>query len=164
MLEILKDSHPTLKKKSEEISLDELGELSSLLDDMENTMLANGGIGLAAVQVGVLKRVFIMQDPTDKKIYTCINPEIIEHINSKNKMQEGCLSYPGLILKVPRNDKIVVKYTTRKGITKTDILEGIMAQCFQHELDHLNGITFDTKVSALHLKMQQKKRDKLLDH
>lgn len=161
-MKILKDDHPTLKQISQAVLPDEFSGLSEVIEKMTALMDAEHGIGLSAVQVGILKRFFIMRDPNTNEVHVCINPTIIELHSKPTKINEGCLSYPGLMLKVPRHDKIVVEYTLLNGRTNVDILEGLMSQCYQHELDHLNGITFNTRVSSLHLQLQSKKRAKYI--
>lgn len=162
-MEILKDQDPRLKQVSEEVKTSEIKKLKKTVEEMISTMKEANGLGLSAIQVGLPKRFFIMHDIVDsKEDIVCINPKILETFGNKVKQPEGCLSFPALFLKVPRYDKIVVEFTDLDNKTEVHILEGLIAQVFQHELDHLDGITFDTQVSRLHLNMAKKKQQKLL--
>ena len=150
-----------LKKPT--ISVDEdMDNVVKLAEQMHSLMVQNNGIGLAAPQVGIDKSFFIVGDKTRYKL--AVNPKIIETSEEKVLMTEGCLSFPGLFLKVLRPLNCVVEYVNNKGETVNEKLEGMMSRVFQHETDHLNGITFDTLVSKLKLDMAMKKRDKRLKH
>ena len=128
--------------------------------EMYDLMIKSHGVGLAAPQVGINKSFFIMGS---KESYTVItNPKIIETSNEMVKMQEGCLSFPDLWLQVLRPDNVTVEYVNTIGKKVTEKLEGMVSRIFQHETDHLNGITFDTLVSKLKLDMAMKKLNKRL--
>ena len=118
------------------------------------TMVKNRGIGMAANQAGLPYRVFVMG--AEKVGFACFNPEIIEAIGDET-YEEGCLSFPGLFIKIPRASTIKVRYTDMNGITKEETFSGLTARIFQHELDHLNGITYTTKVSKLNLERAKEK-------
>jgi peptide deformylase len=92
----------------------------------------------------------------------CINPKILESSEEKIKDVEGCLSFPGLSLKVDRAESITAEWTDENGELKRAILRGVTARCFQHELDHMNGIKFTEHVGPVALKMAKQKQDKLL--
>jgi len=148
-----------LKKPT--ITVDEdMDNVVKLAEEMHTLMIQNNGIGLAAPQVNINKSFFIVGDKTRYKL--AVNPKIIETSEEKVLMTEGCLSFPGLFLKVLRPLNCVVEYVNNKGETINEKLEGMMSRVFQHETDHLNGITFDTLVSKLKLDMATKKRDKRL--
>lgn len=124
------------------------------VDTMMDIMIANGGIGLAAPQVGRNIQMFIMGDR--QRPYVCINPSVLEWSEETDVDSEGCLSFPGIYLPIRRSASVKVAYYDLSGrLTETN-LNGIMARCFQHELDHLNGILFTTHVSKL--KMDQARR------
>lgn len=117
-------------------------------DSMANLKLAQGliqlmlkekGIGLAANQAGINVRLFVMY--VENEIFHCFNPEIISLDQQTIKMVEGCLSFPGDRCTIERPDKITVKFYNARGIEQQRELNGIASRCFQHELDHLNGIT-----------------------
>jgi len=139
---------------------DDMDNVVKLAEQMHTLMIQNNGIGLAAPQVNIDKSFFIVGDKTRYKL--AVNPKIIETSEEKTLMTEGCLSFPGLFLKVLRPLNCVVEYVNNKGETVNEKLEGMMSRVFQHETDHLNGITFDTLVSKLKLDMAMKKRDKRL--
>jgi peptide deformylase len=127
---------------------------------MLETMNASNGIGLAANQVGLDRRVFVMK-LTDGREMGFFNPYILYGDNDLEDGEEGCLSFPNLWLRVKRNKKITAGYLDNTGKQCIIELEGIDARCFQHELDHLDGITFTEHVSDLKLKMARKKQRKL---
>ena len=141
---------------------DDMDNVVKLAEQMHTLMIQNNGIGLAAPQVNIDKSFFIIGDKTRYKL--AVNPKIIETSKEQTLMTEGCLSFPGLFLKVLRPLNCVVEYVNNKGETVNEKLEGMMSRVFQHETDHLNGITFDTLVSKLKLDMAVKKRDKRLKH
>jgi len=144
MLNILKDNNPLLLTPCDPI--EDPIEYADLAKDMVYTMYANGGIGLAANQVGVSKLLLIVQL---KPSYYVImyNPEIIWQSNKNSVDMEGCLSYPGKAAKVGRKLKVGVKYQDVTGSWNTIQLEALPARVLQHELDHLNGITmFDKEI------------------
>ena len=161
MLELVKESHPILSLNMPEVPAGT--NLEALTKDMFLIMWSNGGIGLAAPQVGIALRVFIM-GPQEGPHYVCINPEILEE-GPEEMGPEGCLSYPALWLNIRRPAWVRARYQTLDGQTVEQRFEGLLARCYVHELDHLNGQTFDKLSSALSLKLakarQQKKLRKL---
>ena len=134
-----------------------------LMDDMLETMYKAPGIGLAAVQIGVLKRVVVMDisRETDKKepMYF-VNPEIVWQSNEKTIYEEGCLSIPNQFANIERSEKCTVKYLDYFGAEKEIKAEGLLATCIQHEIDHLNGILFIDYLSKLKRSMITKKLSK----
>ena len=110
-----------------------------LVNRMQILMHAEGGIGLAANQCGERVRMFIML--IDGEFWECFNPEIIEHSTDLTEFNEGCLSFKGEYVIIKRPSTIDVRYYDSKGTLNVERLEGLPARCFQHELDHLNGIT-----------------------
>lgn len=130
---------PILRKKSRDVT--EFNErIHTLLDDMKETMLEAEGVGLAAVQVGVLRRVVVVD--TGEEILELINPEVIEVSDEEECKYEGCLSFPGESSYVPRPVKATVKAQDRNGNSFLYTGEGLVARAFCHETDHLNGIVF----------------------
>lgn len=123
-------------------------------------MKSANGIGLAAQQVGLLKRVFVMRTQ-DGRECGLFNPELLEVNNEKATGDEGCLSYPDLWLKVERSTRLIAKYLDNTGIERIIQLEGLDARCFLHELDHLDGVCFTDGLSPLKLAMAIKKQRKL---
>jgi peptide deformylase len=148
-----------LKKPT--ISVDEdMDNVVKLAEQMHTIMSNNNGVGLAAPQVGLDKSFFIMGDKTRYKLIA--NPKIVETGSEQGLITEGCLSFPGLFLKVLRPLNVVVEYVNTNGEKVNEKLDGMMSRVFQHETDHLNGVTFDTLVSKLKLGMAMKKRNKRL--
>lgn len=138
-------------------------EIRSLMDDMLETMYEADGIGLAAVQVGVHKRILVMdlQIDGERNPVFVVNPEIIERSEAENIYEEGCLSFPAQRASVTRPQKVTVKaldYHGKEQILKCDEL---LATCIQHEIDHLNGIVFVDHVSRLKRDMVMRKLKKL---
>lgn len=142
-LQIRKNGDPVLRTKTKKI--DEITEkINDLIDNMFETMSSEDGIGLAAPQVGILKRIAVVDIQEDNKI-VLINPEIIEE-EGKAVMEEGCLSIPGETGDVIRAEKIKVKTLDRDGNEIEFKAEGLEARAIQHEIDHLDGILFLDKV------------------
>jgi peptide deformylase len=148
---ILTAPDPRLKKKAAAVvSVD--AEVRQLMDDMLETMYAAPGIGLAAPQVGELKRVVVLDiDREDVKTgpLCMANPEVIEASDEDITYEEGCLSVPEHYSDVARPAKVTVRYLDRDGETKELACEGLLATCVQHEIDHLDGILFIDHISSL---------------
>ena len=153
---------PLLRKKS--LSVEKVDkEIRNLMDDMISTMYDAPGIGLAAVQIGVPKRVVVMdlsKNPDRKKPMYFINPEIIWKSNVNSSYEEGCLSIPNQFAKVERPDKCHIKYLDYEGNEKKLEAEGLLSTCIQHEIDHLNGVLFIDYLSKLKKDMIIKKVSK----
>lgn len=131
------DSDPILKKKSREVeNIDD--KILTLLDDMVETLDVAQGVGLAAPQVGILKRVIIVNVD---ECYKMINPEILE-TSEPELGSEGCLSVPGYVGMVTRPKKVKAKFTDETGKERIIEAEGLEARCICHEIDHLNGILY----------------------
>jgi len=129
-------------------------ECESLAYSLAETLKHYGGIGLSANQVGLKHRVCVIN--MGNEIWTLFNPEIIDHGLTPATYQEGCLSYPGLYLKVPRHNHIKVKFQAMYGQEIVQEFDGLTAVCVQHEIDHLDGIVYTDKVSPI--KLDQAKR------
>lgn len=133
-----------LKKKSREVEqIDD--KLQTLIDDMIETMHKYNGVGLAAVQVGVLKRVVVIDLYDDKGPIVLINPVIIKS-KGEQEVDEGCLSFPNQFAKVKRPAEVVVEYIDREGKKKKTKAKELLAQAISHELDHLDGEVFMDKI------------------
>lgn len=152
LLPIITAPDPVLKTKAEPVTNID-GELVTLLDNMLETMYHSKGIGLAANQVGVLRRVLVMdvewRDGAPGKPLKLINPEIVWQGETLSTYNEGCLSFPGQFSDVRRPGSVQVRYLDVNG--KPMILEAddLLATCVQHEIDHLDGITFVDHISRL---------------
>ena len=141
---IVQDGDPILKKVCRPVTKFDR-RLHDLLDDMAETMYEAGGVGLAAPQVGVLKRVVVIDTDDDHGLLELINPVIVA-IKGKQRELEGCLSYPGRSGYVERPAKVKIKAQDRYGRRKTYVGFGLLARAFCHETDHLNGILYSDKV------------------
>lgn len=126
---------------------------------LKSTMKKYGGIGLAANQCAIKARVFVIGN--EDLSFVCFNPKIISRSEKCVSSPEGCLSFPAMFLNVERNESINVEYYDEKGILQTNTFNGLTARCFQHELDHLNGIKFTRYVGNTSLIMAKKRQNKL---
>jgi peptide deformylase len=163
ILNILHFPDPRLRNKAEPVEVVD-DSIRTLVDDMLETMYQAPGIGLAAVQVNVLKRVIVIDISEDKDQPLClINPEIIES-DGKEKMEEGCLSVPGIYENVVRAEHIKVRALDRNGETFEMESDGLLAVCIQHEMDHLEGKLFVDYLSELKRQRIRKKLEKLRQH
>ena len=168
--EILTEPNKLLREKS--LAVEGVDEnLQKLMDDMLETMYAAPGIGLAAIQIGVPKRVIILdvewRDKSEntneeeqkerKKPMYFVNPEIISKSTNNSTYEEGCLSVPGQFAEIDRPDKCHIKYLDYHGQPKELMAEGMLATCIQHEMDHLEGILFIDYLSKLKKSMIIKK-------
>lgn len=122
-------------------------EIRQLMDDMVETMRHEDGVGLAAVQVGIHKRILVME--IDDKLYYVVNPEIITSSEDENIYEEGCLSFPKQRALVTRPKKVTVKCLGYQGEEQMIECDELLATCIQHEIDHLNGIVFIDHLSRL---------------
>jgi len=114
--------------------------LSRVLID---NMIHHNGIGISANQIGIWERAFAMvRDLENNEVMVCFNPRIVKSYSEEVEMEEGCLSYPELLLKIKRPDKIVVKYEDENKVDHKIKLEGFAARVFLHEFDHMQGINF----------------------
>jgi peptide deformylase len=142
---------------------DEKIELKEFADNMFETMKKYGGIGLSANQVGKPYKMFVMGDHPNiekGKKWVCINPKITNVTTDLIRYKEGCLTFPFLFLDIERPQDISVEYLDENLEKKEEHMTGIVARCFQHEFDHMQGIVFTEHVSKLKLDMAMKKRDK----
>jgi peptide deformylase len=149
--EILVVPHPVLKQVSQRVEVVD-DDLRALMDDMLETMYAAPGIGLAAVQVGVPKRVIVMdlhrpEEPNAPQFF--VNPEILWASEETLPYEEGCLSVPEIFDEVERPAKVKLRYQNYQGETVEEEAEGLYAVCIQHEMDHLDGVLFIDHLSRL---------------
>ena len=156
---IVIEPDPILRKKSATLEkVDD--ELRILMDDMLETMYAAPGIGLAAVQVGILKRLIVIdisKDKEKKNPLFLVNPQIISQSDNKSTYEEGCLSLPGHFAEIERPAECLIKFIDYNGKEKELKAKGLLATCIQHEIDHLNGILFIDYLSKLKKDMIVKK-------
>jgi peptide deformylase len=136
------------------------GAIRSLADDMLATMYDAPGIGLAAIQIGVPRRMLVIdlaKEGEDKAPQVFINPEILAFSDQSSTYEEGCLSIPDYYAEVERPASITVKHVTLDGKEVTIEADGLLATCLQHEIDHLNGVLFIDHISRLKREMVIKK-------
>lgn len=150
LLPILKYPDPRLKEPAQPVTKFD-AELEKLVEDMAETMYAAPGIGLAANQVGVLLRLFIIDiasedEPSDLKVF--VNPEIVE-LTGTQVYEEGCLSFPGASEEIKRAAKVRVRAQDHKGNPFELVADGLLAVAIQHENDHINGVLMIDKVNPL---------------
>jgi len=153
LMEVLKFPHPILRKKCEKVEIVDK-EIEKIVRDMAETMYAENGIGLAAPQVGISKRIFVVD--VDDELMTVINPEISVS-GEKVKMEEGCLCFPKVSVEIERLSNAQIKGF---GIDGKEILieaDDLLARAFQHETDHLNGMLIIDHLSKVKRDMVVKK-------
>ena len=164
ILPIIETPDPRLRTISEPVEAID-ADLNTLIDDMFETMYAAPGIGLAAIQVGVPKRLLVIdlqeeEDEEGKPIRdprVFINPEILEESDEVQLYNEGCLSVPDQYAEVERPARIKARWQDRQGQTHEEQLDGLLGICLQHEMDHLEGILFIDHLSRLKREMVLKK-------
>ena len=156
---IITEPDTILRKKS--VNLEKVDDdLRELMDDMLETMYAAPGIGLAGVQIGILKRMIVIdvsKDEEKKSPLFLINPEIITKSRNTSVYEEGCLSLPGYFAEIERPAECQIEYVDYHGKKKEMKASGLLATCIQHEVDHLNGILFIDYLSKLKRDMVIKK-------
>ena len=163
MIQVFQYPHMTLMQAStewtNEDSIEGYNDIEKFENDYVKLMIEERGMGLAANQVGITKRFFaIGHDSFDtfQKHAIIWNPKVINFSEEKVIDIEGCLSFKGIWLKVKRPREVEVQYETTQGKTRFAKLNGMESKCFQHELDHLDGITFNKRVSKLRWQMANK--------
>jgi peptide deformylase len=162
VLPIIVAPDPRLKKKAEPVAAVD-DETRGLMDDMLETMYAAPGIGLAAPQVGVLKRVIVVdvaREGEKPQPMALANPEILWESDDTNTHEEGCLSLPDMYDEVIRPSRVGVRYLDRDGTQREIEADGLLATCIQHEIDHLNGTLFVDHISSLKRNMILRKLQK----
>ena len=158
---LIESTNPLLRIKLSECSsdLDREKVESQLIDSMKHYQ----GIGLSANQVGIMERVFVMYSDVKKgEIISCFNTKIITQSDTEIVIDEGCLSYPGLWLKVKRPDGIEVEYEDKNGELQSKAMFGLECRIFLHEYDHMEGTDFTKKVSKIKLDRAKKRQSKML--
>ena len=148
MLDVIKYGHPTLRKVAEPYTQEEIDQ--QFIEDMLDTMYEEDGVGLAAPQVNVSKRMIVVSDRENE--YVLFNPKIIANSESSKYDYEGCLSLPGLHANVPRYEKIVLQARDAEWNPVEITARGLLAVVFQHEIDHLNGVFYIDRADLSTLK------------
>jgi peptide deformylase len=156
------ESHPMLLQKIPECDVTRLPNpvIAKLIKRLKMTMKLHGGIGLSANQCGVFERIFVLG--SNDAVWACINPKIINASPDLIREKEGCLSFPGLALAVERPSWVEAEFINEECKLVQMRFEGLTARCFQHELDHMNGIKFTDRVKPLALQMAKKQQQKLI--
>jgi peptide deformylase len=164
ILELVRKDHPALLNPTQRFDFDNPPvDPVELFDNLRDTMVANHGVGLAANQVGLPYSVFVVGHPSDPdNVIPVFNPKIVDVSEQQIIGEEGCLTYPGLYVKIKRPAVVRVRYTTAAGVTDTIKFEGMTARIFQHEYDHLQGVRHVERASKFHLD-QALRQKKVLD-
>ncbi len=158
LLEILQAPHPVLKAKARPVTqVDD--RIRRLAADMFETMYKAPGIGLAAPQVGVSERLVVLDvaDGEERRPMVLVNPEIVWRSADRTTAEEGCLSLPGQFADVTRPEAVKVRFLGQEGIQRELDVDGLLARCVQHEIDHLDGILFVDHLTALKRNMIMRK-------
>jgi peptide deformylase len=157
--EILMHTDPILKEEMPKFDFDNpIVDPVELYKDLAETMIDAEGMGLSANQIGVRTRMFVMRA---ENVIGVINPKIIDVSSEMVTLEEGCLSYPNLWVKIKRPKKIKVRFTNPDGQTETRVFDGMSARVFQHELDHLDGVLHVKRANKFHLEQARKLAKKL---
>jgi peptide deformylase len=146
---------PVLRQLSKPVETVD-ADVRRLADDMLETMYDAPGIGLAAIQVGIAKRMLVIdlaKEGEEKQPLVFINPQILKSSDERSVYEEGCLSIPDYYAEVERPAAITVEYVDRDGKQQTVDADGLLATCLQHEIDHLNGVLFIDHISKLKREM-----------
>lgn len=162
ILKLVPDSDPILSQPCERFDFDNPPmDPEELFQNLKETMIANRGLGLAAPQVGIPYQVFVIGNPNDPdSVFSVFNPKVVDQSNEQ-LMEEGCLTYPGLFVKVKRPHDIRVRFSGHDGYVDTMPMTGYTARAFLHEYDHLQGITFVKRASKLQVDRAKKMKQKL---
>jgi peptide deformylase len=155
---VLKYPDPRLREVATPVAA-VTNEIRTLVDDMAETMYAENGCGLAATQIGVMQRIFVVDTASEDEpsnLMVFINPEIVVAEGSQ-VWEEGCLSFPGISEEIKRAERVKVRALDRNGNPFEIEAEGLLAVALQHETDHLNGVTMLDKVSAIKRKVLGRK-------
>jgi peptide deformylase len=159
-MNLIKYPNEILSREVKDVDLTNPGfDPVALKAEMVEFMLANNGIGLAANQIGLDAKVFVMGDSVENSTM-CINPTVLQYTSDTQDDVEGCLSFPNIFVKIKRPKEILARYWNENLEECTVKIEGYSAKCYLHEMDHLMGITFKDRVSNLRWDMAQKKARK----
>jgi len=159
-LHIVPPSHPAFNKKLDEFVFDGSVDTKELADQMIEIMIKAGAAGLAANQLGLEHRVFVLN--TAPETLVCFNPKIVHMGEEYAVIEEGCLTFPGFYVKIRRPDFIRVRFQDVNGEIQTENLNKIPGRAFQHELDHLDGIDYMQRAKRIHID-QARKKQKLIE-
>lgn len=158
--ELVSENNPILKEKLSQFDFSSGVDVKELVGKLTETLKVNKGFGLAANQCGLRHRVFVMG--AEEEYIALFNPEILHYSTENSVMDEGCLSFMFLSFSIKRPKDITVRFQDENGEINELNLTGLSARIAQHEIDHLNGITFDTVVKPLARKNGLKRREKIM--
>lgn len=154
--DLVPSNDPILKQRVEQFDFtNPPTDPIQLAHDLAETMLANNGIGLSANQIGLPYRAFAIKS---EQIIVCFNPKIVDYSEETIYLEEGCLSYPNLFIKVKRPQKIKIRYTEPNGNVVTKIFSGLTARVVLHEYDHMEGIVHIQRANRIHLEQARKRQ------
>lgn len=162
-MQIINQTDPLLHRPSQQLAQEQLSntdEIKTLASLLIDCIYKKTAFGVSACQLGIDVAMFAME--VNGRMRVCINPQIVASAVDMEIQEEGCLSYPGLSLKIRRPDSVVVRYLTIEGQEITEQLDGLDARVWLHEYDHTMGICFTDRVSKLSLDMAKKKLNKQL--
>lgn len=158
-LPLYDENHPMLKSPITEYQeILPNPQMTNLIQQLKMTLKKFGGIGLSANQCGVFERVFVIGYGDES--FACINPRVVEFSPEIERDREGCLSYPGMYLTIPRHKWIIAEYINENGEVVQRRLDGLSARCYLHELDHMNGIRFVEHVGAASIRLARDRQEK----
>lgn len=158
VLKLVESTDPILRQPTLPVAKEEISNLKPLIVDMFELLRVTGGIGLTASQVGINKSIFVIEIEGNKRVF--INPEVLSASEILAVYNEGCLSMPGLKLRVKRSANATVTWTDETGTVQVSDLQGLWARVWLHEYDHTKGILITDRVSKLVLEMGLKKAAK----
>jgi peptide deformylase len=157
-MNLIENTSPLLTTECYDFNFDEPPfDIIEFSKELVKFMYDNNGIGLAANQVGIPYRIFAMRGYPEN--FVCVNPRIVNFSSQEIALEEGCLSFPNLVVKIKRPKEIRVRFQTPNGETITRMFDGMTARVFQHELDHLNGIIFYKRANRFHREKALKKME-----
>jgi len=163
ILDLIPDTDPRMKSVSEPFNFDNPQiDPKELIQNLTDTMCANKGIGLSAIQAGIPLRTFIIGNPDQpESIIPIFNPKIVDFSEETDYYEEGCLTFKGLWVKIKRPLGIRVRFRDVSGEAHTEKFSGLTARIFQHEYDHLDGIVFKQRANKIHLDRAMRQAKKL---
>ena len=155
-MELVKSNDPILTRRCDDFDfINPPFDAVEFAQQLVKYMYDRNGVGIAANQVGVPYRIFALRGSPEN--FVCFNPKIVQLSEAEILLEEGCLTYPGLYVKVKRAQHLRVRFTTPNGDTLTKQFTGITARIFQHEMDHLDGIIFYNKANRFHREQSLRK-------
>lgn len=158
ILDLVNSTHPILSTKLPRFDMSNPPvDPVELVVNLTETMIHNKGLGLAANQVGLPYRVFVINA---EQVIPCFNPIIVDASSETVMMEEGCLSHPDLFVKIKRSASVKTRYTLPNGEVVTKVFEGLTSRVFQHELDHLDGVCHLKRANPIHLEKARRLQKK----